>query len=246
MASLVSAPSSMAQGNEGNTVSSGLIGPNSLPRDFAAVLNNMGGRMTNAAHASISLSGTLTDSSGTRTANITVQANGMLLFKDNDSRTIAFDGTQFQAKNSAGDPTDQRIKESLLAQFPDMVLLQMAQGGSVRRLSGRFRSPGGASWRLYAFTPPQIAGLTAAAPLQQSFFIAIDDATGLMAETRVVVNAGGGQYNVTQTKYSNWFAQGGYMYPGVIARLEGGKQVLSLQVQSGTVGAAAPLTAFQP
>lgn len=257
-ASLASAPSGAAQSSINNGFQSGapqaggvlqkfsLLTPSSLPHDFAGVLQNMGGRMTGAANASVTLAGTLTDANGTRPANITVQAPGLLRFQDNGSRFLSFNGSQFQGKNTSGGAADQRIEESLLAQFPDMLLLQIALGGSLRRLPGHFRSDSGSYWRMYAFSPAPLAGLTAGGPLQQSFFIAIDEQSWLIAETRVVINAGGGQPQVTQTKYSNWFQQGGQRFPGSIVRLENGQQVLSFQTQSGSTGAAAPASAFLP
>ncbi len=229
------------------------IVPSSLPPEFGAAFQKMGGRMTGAANASVTLSGTLTDANGPRTAQITVQAPGLLRFQDGNSCVLAFDGNQFQGKNNPGGAGDQRIQESLLANFPDMVFLQLATGGGLRRIGGGFRTDDGKNpnytgpyWRLYAFAPGPRPGLKAGQPLQQPIFIALDEQTGLLAEVRVALNAGKANQQVTQTQFQNWFQQSGQWFPGQITRLENGKQVLSFQVQqAGVSGQAAP-SLFQP
>lgn len=194
-----------------------LIVQGSLPGPFAATLQQMGGRLTTAAAATTSLTGTLTDSGGTRTAQVTVQAPGYLAFQDSiNSRVIAYNGNTWQVKNGQGGQNDTRIEESLLAHLPDSFLLQLANGGSLRRIGGRFRTDNGKTpnytgpYRtLYAYSPAPRQGLTSGQPLQQNFFVSIDEATWLIAEIRVVVNESPGQIQVTQTKFNNWFQQNG-------------------------------------
>ena len=229
------------------------IVPSSLPPEFGAAFQKMGGRMTGAASASVTLAGTLTDANGPRTAQITVQAPGLLRFQDSNSCVLTFDGSQFGSKNGKGGPSDQRIQESLLANFPDMLLLQMAAGGGARRFGSGFRTDDGKTpnytgpfWTVYSFSPAPRPGLKWGQPLQRQLLIAIDDGTGLIAEAQMVTNPHTPNQQVTRTQFKNWLQQNGQWFPGQIVRLENGQQVLSFQVQQGSVGTQNAASTFEP
>jgi hypothetical protein len=260
-ASLASAPSGAAQSTGGSSqagsgplAAGSFINLNTLPAQFGGALQALGGRMTNANNASTTFSGTITDDSGSRQAQITVQAPGLLRFQDSaSSRVLTFNGNQFQSKNGSGQQNDQRVEESLMANLPDTIFLQLAAGGGLRRIGGGFRTDDGKNpnytgpyWLLYAFSPRPRPGMTAGQPLQQPIFIAIDEQTGLLAEVRMVANSGKPNQQVTQTQFQNWFQQGGQWFPRTIIRLENAKQVLSFQVQQAGVGGQSPATSFQP
>jgi hypothetical protein len=221
------------------------ITPGDLPSEFQASLQATGGRLMSAALATVSLSGTLTDADGTRTVQITIEAPGYLRFQDagTSPRVLTFDGTQFQSQNGKGGMDDERIEESLMADLPDSIYLQLATGGGARRIGSRFRTDNGTTpnytgpyWSLYAYSPAARQGLTWGQALQQSFFIALDEQTGFVSEVRMV-NQSAGSQNVTQTKFLNWFQQSGQWYPGQIVRVENGQQTLSFQTQQAATGA---------
>lgn len=221
------------------------IGPRDLPPDFAAVLQKLGGRMTAATNANVNVSGTVTDGNGSRMAQVTVQAPGYLRYQDGQNRVITFNGTSFQSSGGSLSTSDTRVAESLLASFPDTVLLQLARGGGLlRRIGSGFRTDNGKAanykgpwWTVYGFSPGPWQGLAAGQPLQQQVLIAIDEQTGFLSEVRVVEKMGTPSQSVTQTKISGWFQQSGQWIPGTIVRLEGGQQVLSFTIQQGSVGA---------
>ena len=212
----------------------------------------MGGRMTTASTAQVTLAGTITDFSGSRTAQITIQSPGYLLYKDAQGTTLAFNGSSIQANSGSLTPANQSIFESLLANFPDSIFLQIATGGGVRRLGSHFRTDNGKTpgyagpyWTVLAFSPRIRQGLTAGQASQESLFVAFDDKTGLMSDVRTVVTSGTSFRGVTQTQFSNWFQQGGQWFPGTIVRLLDGGQGLSFQTQQATVGPALPTATFQ-
>jgi len=232
---------------------SNLIDPTQLPPAMVGVLGALGGRMMTADKAQVAIAGSITDSSGTRAAQIIVQAPGYLSYREGQGRAITFDGTQFKTKGGAPSADDERIMESLLAHFPDTVLLQFATGGGWRRVGSHFRTDSGKSanytgpyWTLYAFSPSDRPGLTRGQALQQEIFIAVDDQTGLISEVRMAVNTGPKQVTVTETQFNNWVQQAGQWFPGQIVRLENGKQVLSFQTQQSAVGTSSPAAVFQP
>ncbi len=221
------------------------IGSNDLPPEFAAVLKKQGGRMTAPANSNVSIDGTITDANGSRPANITVQATGLLRYQEGKGRAIAFGGAGFQGKGSSLSDDDWRVADSLLANFPDSVPLQLARnGGALRRIGAGFRTDDGTTpnyqgpwWTLYAFAPGPWQGLSKGQPLQQELLIAIDEQSGLLSEVRLVENMGKPNQKVTQTRFLSWFQQGGQWFPGAIVRLENGQQVLSFQSQQASVGA---------
>lgn len=229
-----------------------VIGPGDLPSNFRDLLQQMGNRMTSDSAAQVALTGTMTDASGSRPAQIVVQSPGLLSYQES-ARHITFNGTAAQTKAGQLTSDDQRIFDSLLANFPDMIYLQVATGGSLRRIGSHFRTDDGVArsytgpyWTVFAFSPKNRPGLAPATPLQEEIFIAVDEQTGLMAEVRTVVISVAGQKNVTETQFGNWFQQNGQWFPAKIVRLENGKQVLSFQTLNAGVGPASDPAVFAP
>lgn len=224
-----------------------------LPSHFASTLKQMGARMTGAGKGQVILDGTITDGRGSRSAQLVIQSPGYLAYREGLGRAVAFDGAGFQTKTGAPTADDDAISESLLAHFPDTICLQLAAGGSYRRIGTHFRVDGskggnytGPYWTVYAFSPTKRPGLTAGKALQQELFIAIDERTGFISEVRIVVNSALRQQRVTQTQFENWTQHGDQWFPGKITRIEDGKQVLAFQVLQAGVAAAGPATLFKP
>jgi hypothetical protein len=209
--------------------------------------------MMSADKAQIVLTGTITDAGGARDAQITIQAPGYLAYREGAGRAITFNGDRFRNKSGQLTPDDEGISESLLANFPDAVCLQIAGGGSLRRIGSHFRgqienaaTSAGPYWTVLAFAPVSRLGLTPSNALQQSLFIAIDEQTQFISDVRNVVNVGPTNQNIIQTQFSNWSQQNGQWFPRDIVRLENGKHVLSFRVQQINVGAAAGPSTFEP
>lgn len=240
----VSPPPSMAAG-------AAFIGPTDLPPALGAALQAMGGRLTTAAMAQVTLSGTITDAGGSRSAQFTIQAPGLLRYQDGNGAAVTFDGSSVHAGSGPVSAANQDVFESLLANFPDSVFLQIANGGGLRRLGSHFRTDDGKTpnytgpyWTVYSFSPRSRKGLAAGQALQETLFIAFDEKTGLMSDVRTVTQ-NGAQQTVTQTEFSNWFQQNGQWFPGSIVRLANGQQTLSFQTQQASVGQALATTSFQ-
>jgi hypothetical protein len=242
--------------NSASTLKNGtsFIGETDLPHELFAALQLLGGRLTSAGQSNLTIGGTVTDSSGSRPAQIVLQAPGYLRYQENDgnNRVLTFDGTQFQAKNSRSAVDDERIEESFFSHFPDMLFLQMAGGGAVRRVGRNFRTDDGKTpnytgpfLTIYQYTPGSRPGLTAGKALQQSFFVSFDQSTALPSEVRVVSGSGAAK-SVTVTRLSNWFQQAGQWFPGQVVRLENGTQVLKGDFQQGAVSSPAPPAVFVP
>jgi hypothetical protein len=148
---------------------------------------------------------------------------------------------------------DERVEESLFAHLPDAVFLQLATSGGTRRVGRNFRTDNGTTpnyagpyWTLYAYAPAGRAGLNWGGALQQSFFIALDQSTGLISEIRVVSQSPTTAQSVTQTKFNKWFQQSGQWFPGEIVRFENGTQVLTFETQQGTAGGQMATSSFTP
>ena len=171
--------------------------------------------MTSLDKAALVLSGTVTDGKGSRNATVTIQTPGNFRFEESGGgRVLTFDGTTFMGKGGSGDIVDERIRQSLLANFPDALLLQIAGGGGLRRIGSRFRTDGGKSrvytgpyWTLYAFSPAKRERLVQGQALQQAMFIALDEQTGLLSETRAVDTTQYGRKTVIQTSSISGFSR---------------------------------------
>ena len=142
------------------TAANGLITPGSLPPILEMLNQRMGSRMTSAANARLSLVGTTTDSKGARTATIVIQAPGLLSYRETGGYAATFDGASFSTNSGAPTSADEPILESLLANFPDSVLLQALNGAAIRTVGQHFRTDSGNAnnysgpyWTLIAFAP---------------------------------------------------------------------------------------------
>ncbi|MCZ2076641.1 MAG: hypothetical protein LC130_16800 [Bryobacterales bacterium] len=229
------------------------VTPGGLPQHLARFLEQSGMPMASAAKAQVTLLGSITDSNGTRGAQLRIQAPGYLSYREGNARAVTFDGTDFRTKKGTPSSDDEAIAESLLAHFPDSLLLQAAEGGSFRRLGSHFRTDGGSTlkytgpyWTIIAFSPRRRPGLARGKALQQELFIAINDQTGLIAEVRAVMNSAGNQPRVIQTQLDNWTQYGDQWLPGTVTRLENGKQVFRFQLQEASVGLADSTATFVP
>jgi hypothetical protein len=224
-----------------------------LPPALAKLEETLGSRMATAATAQISLSGTVTDAAGSRTATVVVQAPGLYSYREQGGAAITFDGSVLQTGSERPTSSEQSIMESLLASLPETILLQAGNGGGTRLVGRHFRTDDGRTpnykgpyWTLLAFAPAAQKGLTWGQPLQQELFLALDEKTRLPAEVRRVVKTGPNSANVTQTQFENWSRQNGQWFPGSIIRLENGKQTLSFTVNTASTGPASATAAFQP
>ena len=224
-----------------------------LPRELVAALQRLGGRMMSADKAQVVVAGTVTDADGSRAAQLIVQAPGYLSYREGLARAVTFDGLRVQGK--LGQPTfdEEKLFESLVANFPDSIYLQVATGGSVRRLGSHFRTDDGTTkgyagpyWTVFAFSPGNRPGLTRGKSLQQELFIAVDEQTGFISNVRNAMTTESKQQSVTETQFSNWTQFGAQWFPSTITRLENGRQVLSFQTQQAAVVPAADIAIFKP
>lgn len=213
----------------------------------------MGARMQKAEKAQVTLLGTVTDSEGSRPAQIIVQSPGYFAYREGSGRAVTFNGTTFKTKSEQATDSDDAVQESLLSHLPDSVLLQIANGGSLRRIGSHFRTDGGNNrnssgpyWTVFAFSPKRRPELPAGKALQQPMFIAIDEQTGLISDVRVVVRTSANVETVTQTQFSHWTKQGDQWFPGKIVRLENGKKTLTFLTRQASTGPALAVTEFEP
>ena len=230
-----------------------LVGPGDLPTVFGSVLQVMGGRLTTAANAQITLTGTTIDSAGTRQGTVTIQAPYQFSYREGSGKAITFNGTAVQSSAGSVTAADAPIVESLLALMPDGVMLQAANGGGVRRIATHARIDDGKTANymgpyltVLEFAPTKRNGLAWGSAFQQELFVAVDEKTGLVSEVRRSVKSGEAPVRVTQTQFQNWFQQGTQWYPGKIVRLEGGIQTLSFEIETANTGTASALQAFVP
>lgn len=231
---------------------SNLIQSVDLPHNIGIFFEVMGGRMATPEMAQVTFAGTTSDAKGSRAAQIVVQSPGYMSYREGQARAVTFNGSQM--KGSAGGLTDddKRVSESLMTHLPDAIFLQIATGGTLRRVGGHFRTDSttsknytGPYWTVFAFSPKNRAGLVRGDALQQELFICIDESTGLVSEVRTVVNIGPKQQRVIQTQFSNWSKQNGQWFPGQVVRLENGAQTLSFNIQQAISGPAVPVTSFE-
>jgi hypothetical protein len=232
---------------------SNLIQPVDLPHNIGIFLEVMGSRMTTPEMAQVTFAGTTSDSKGSRAAQIIVQSPGYMSYREGLTRAVTFNGSQMKGNAAALTDDDKRVSESLMTHLPDAIFLQIATGGTLRRVGGHFRTDSttsknysGPYWTVFAFSPKNRTGLARGDALQQELFICIDESTGLVSEVRTVVNTGPKQRRVVQTQFSNWSKQAGQWFPGQIVRLEDGVQTLSFNIQQAISGPAVPVTAFEP
>lgn len=230
-----------------------LIQPLDVPPSLGPFFQVMGSRMTSSDTAQVTLAGTTSDANSSRSAQIVIQAPGYLSYREGPAKALTFNGTQFKSNSGAVADKDQSVLESLMSYVPDALYLQIASGGTLRRIGGHF-APGpaakgnsGPHWTVYAFSPKPRAGLAQGKALQQNLFICIDETTGLISEVRSVVSSPGNVApRVIQTQFTGWNQQNKQWFPGQITRLENGLQTLSFTIQQASTGPAIAAASFEP
>lgn len=225
------------------------IAPGDLPGPLAVSHQQTGLRMIDATSAQVMLIGKITDVNGTRNAQITLQAPGLLAYREL-GRAVVFDGTTLKTAAGLLNSNDDTVAQSLLAHFPDAIFLQVATGGGWRRIGAHFRTENSTSagpfYTVVAFSPAKRNGLSVGKALQQELFILIDETTDLIAEVRTALHPGQPNGGIAQTVFTGWQKQVGQWFPGTIQRLENGKQVFSFSVQQASVRPADAVESFKP
>jgi len=186
----------------------------------------------------------LTDERGQRAVEIVIQNPASIRISESGSlnRVTSFNGTRV---NTAAGPVAEDAARLLLTfatDSPEAIFQQLAAGEAYRTLGTRHRLVGPASVgrppefvELYQLLPRDAAksGIPGAA---RSKTVAFDEVSGLMR----FVSYHNPFEAVVTTQYEDWKAEGGEMYPSVVRRLEGGREVFRIVLQLISIGAPVP------
>jgi hypothetical protein len=207
-----------------------------LPSALTFHSTALGARVLATGKEKTVLNGRLFDEKGKPTAvKLTLQLPGLMLLEGLSGPALKFDGATPTARNS-------RLEEALLETFISDTaegMLTAIKDGAAVHLLGRRVAPdpsvrGNASPPLDVFdvTGPVRSSAAGLARLKRYFF---DSESGLLASTQYTDETFSPPMNI-ETRFSDWRRVDGSAYAGHVERLENGRVVFSLTVD--TINAA--------
>jgi hypothetical protein len=209
--------------------------PGAVPADLQTQLRAAGPRLTRNGQERVVLQGEILDETGVaRPAAITIEP-GLVRLEGmrSDGSPILFDGRQLQAGRTE---RDQAILDVFALDSIEGMLEWVRSGASVRLLGRGFRPD---------VTPPpgdppgydifEVGGPvpTRSGQVQESRRYYFDSSTGLLHSTRRTKSG-----VRLATRFSNWAAVDGSMYPGLIEHFQGGVRVLAFTTQTAATSPA--------
>jgi len=217
-----------------------------VPLTLRASLVAMGGRLQNPGQERYTLAGTYSDSKGSRGVKITWEIPGKVRI-DLDGATplsIVSDGTKTSANAGAATLlSNDDLIESLGDDRAETLLFGVNQSGFAWRFLGSwFRTDDGTTKNytgpFYNIHQTNAPAKVRSDQAQRHKFFCFDSATALLAKTQYDIQRNGATVHV-ETVYTGWSTVSGQVVPGKIVRSENGANVITIQISSGQVSAAA-------
>ncbi|MCC6364025.1 MAG: hypothetical protein IT165_10905 [Bryobacterales bacterium] len=233
----------------GQPARSDYVTPVQLPYGAANKMRFLGNRITKAGQDRVILTADWTrpgtESSKTQTTTavqIIYEVQGRLRFDEQsgDRRSFGYDGQTWDAKGNP-DSVDQAIQESVLHDSAEQFFLGMSWGVPATFLGYHFRDDDGKTPNykgpfhdIYEFADPVRALSNPRSIRIKDYYF--NSETGYLDEVRYEVQTGASKMAI-RTRFDQWTRFGEQTLPGVISRLEDGKEAFRLTVRQA---------AFQP
>jgi len=157
----------------------------------------------------------------------------------NQLRVIAFDGQNAWKAGGALNRADEEILESLLLDSAEHFFFSQMHGLATRFLGSRFRLDDGTAsiytdpfYDIYQITDQVPFGRATAGQPKLYYF---NSDTQLLERVRYQIERDGSQIE-TEIQISDWRKVNGQQLPGRVARLENGREIVRLTINSAAAG----------
>jgi hypothetical protein len=204
------------------------------PSQISAVLRqqfiSLGTRLQTPGNERITMTGSLTDSTGTSSVQVAIQNGGNLniTWVGTSSAALTFNGAT--AAGVSAEASQDGLLESFVDDLPDTLMASVAQGMGLRMLGQGFRDSSGGTCDIYD-VPTLGQTNKRTAPIAKRY--CFNSQTFLLEYVRYISNS-----VVTETQFS-WQQVNGQAVPAGVLRVRNGTQLFSFQAQSATTSAAA-------
>lgn len=210
-----------------------------LPVSMQDRFQRLGTRMGKVDSARVVYFGALRDSRGSRPVEISIQTPGHVRITEGGgtARVTSFNGARVYSSAGGVSPEQEKLLETILADAPEGIFLQIASGEAFRRIGGGQKIIGAGAATAPAETVdlyqlfPQGA-LTKAIPSAGTRFFAFGSSSLLLHYVSYRTRDG----VAVSSQFEDWKAAGSEWYPGRIRRLENGTEAFSLDIQTIQVG----------
>jgi len=208
------------------------------PSQIASTLNRpykaLGDRLQKPGNERITLTGALTDSSGSSSVQIVIEVGGKLRVDQlgKGPKSVSFDG------KTRGGVTltsyDDDLLESLVDDLPETMMGAIARGNGFRLLGNRFSNPKGGFCDLYDV--PMSGQTNTKQPYQVKRYCF--DSESLLLQNVRYLSGSAIDSPAVETQFSNWQRINNQAVPARVVRIRNGIQVFSFQAQSSNVSAS--------
>jgi hypothetical protein len=183
----------------------------------------------------------LTDQRGQRPVEILLQNPASVRISEGGgaSRVTSFDGTRVNAATGPLAEEAARLLLTFATDSPEAIFQQLAAGEAYRTIGSRHLITGPAA----VGRPPEYVDLYQLLPraparavipgTARSKTVAFESRSGLIRS----VSYHNASNVVITTRYEDWKTAGEEKYPSMIRRLEGGREIFRIEVQSLSIGA---------
>jgi len=213
--------------------------PAQVPSALASKFLALGNRLQKPGNERITLTGVLTDSTGSSQVQIVLELGGKLsiTWLGKGAQKVVFNGTNASGASAVAIGND--LLEALSDDLPETVMSQVATGTGSRMLGQKFPNPGG-GFCDYFDVPTLGRAVKKQAPVTKRY--CFDSQVGLLRSVRYL----GSTNQLTMTQFGNWATISGQAVAGSIVRQVGGVQVFSFQAQNAVVSGATTDSTFLP
>lgn len=209
------------------------------PRYFAK-LTALGRRLQRKDTARVTYTGVIIDDRGQRQVEIVLQNPGSVRITEAGTvnRVTSFNGERVNNTSGALEDDAARLLVTFATDMPEAIFQQLAAGEAVRPLSSRTLLTGPAAVArppeyldVYQMLPRSAAKLAISGAATSKTF-AFDSTTGFL---RFVSYRSAAGVPIT-TQFEEWKSTGGEAFPSTIRRLETGREVFRITLQSLSLG----------
>jgi hypothetical protein len=221
-----------------------LVRPNSLWPEMGRAFRVIGDRLEKSGSERLTFTGTILRSPDNtpRAVKITWEFPGKVHIEEQTAgptRVTVYDDEK--GPHGTYSPEEEELVEALINDTAEHFFIGHARAGATRFLGSGFSYDRTTAWDLYE--RPDLVGVRKATQPTIKLYC-FNTATQLLERVRYSLLRGGAPVRV-EVQIGGWRAAGSQQIPSSISRTENGKTVLSLNLDTTTVGAHVDDGAFQ-
>jgi hypothetical protein len=212
--------------------------PSQVPSILRGNYSALGDRLQRAGKERISISGILTNSSGTNPVQVIIEKGGKARV-DIPSKSVRFNGKNVSTESNSD---DEALLESIVDDLPETLVEAAASGAGLRLIGHRFKDPQGELCNIYDAWIPSKSNPKRQRPFKRYCF----DSNTMMLSWIQYRDGNEAKAPLIETRFSDWIYVNGQAVPATITRIKGGIRVFALEAHEVNVSSKAEDGIFIP